>query len=62
MDTPRLDALIELLRDDPDLCDKVLRAPDQASRAQVLQQLGFDVSEAETPDKTLLAQSLGFVD
>lgn len=59
MDTAQLDALIELLRDDPDLCDQVLKAPDQASRAQVLRDLGFCVNGSDIPDRQLLSESVG---
>lgn len=59
MDLAQLDSLIELLRDDPDLCEQVLKAPDREARAAVLQQLGFAVSSSEIPDKGLLVESLG---
>ena len=62
MDTARLDALIELLRDDPDLCEQVLKAPNQAARAQVLEHLGFSVRGNEVPDRQLLSESLGLTD
>ena len=59
MDMAQLDSLIELLRDDPDLCDQVLKAPDRQARAAVLQGLGFAVSGTETPDKGFLVECLG---
>ena len=62
METAKLDALIELLRDDPDLCDQVLKAPNQAARAEVLEHLGFAVSGGEIPDRQLLSESLGLTD
>jgi hypothetical protein len=62
MDTAQLDALIELLRDDPDLCDQVLKAPNQAARAAVLGHLGFSVTGSEVPDRQLLSESLGLTD
>jgi len=62
MDTAQLDSLIELLRDDPDLCEQVLKAPNQAARAEVLQHLGFSVSGSEVPDRQLLSESLGLND
>jgi hypothetical protein len=62
MDTAQLDSLIELLRDDPDLCEQVLKAPNQAARAEVLQHLGFSVSGSEVPDRQLLNESLGLTD
>ncbi|MFM1811067.1 MAG: hypothetical protein RLZZ336_5 [Cyanobacteriota bacterium] len=62
MDTAQLDSLIELLRDDPDLCDQVLKAPNQAARAEVLAHLGFSVAANEVPDHQLLSESLGLTD
>jgi len=62
MDTAQLDSLIELLRDDPDLCEQVLKAPNQAARAEVLQHLGFSVTGSEVPDRQLLSESLGLSD
>lgn len=59
MDTAQLDALIELLRDDPNLCDQVLKAPSQEARARVLEQLGFRFGGSAIPDKQLLSESLG---
>jgi hypothetical protein len=62
METAKLDALIELLRDHPDLCDQVLKAPNQVARAAVLEHLGFAVSGSEIPDRQLLSESLGLTD
>lgn len=62
MDIAQLDALIQLLRTNPELSEQVLQAPDQQTRASVLQQLGFTVSGAETPDNQLLVESLGLLD
>ncbi len=62
MDTAQLDALIELLRDDPDLCEQVLKAPNQAARAEVLEHLGFSVTASEVPDRQLLSEGLGLTD
>jgi hypothetical protein len=59
MDTAQLDALINLLRDDPHLCEQVLKAPDREARAHLLQRLGFAVNSQEAPDKGLLVESLG---
>jgi len=62
MDMPQLDTLIELLRDNPHLRDQVLKAPNQAARAEVLQHLGFCVTGCEVPDRQLLSESLGLSD
>ncbi|NDC35637.1 MAG: Nif11 family protein [Synechococcaceae bacterium WB9_2_112] len=62
MDIAQLDALIQLLRNNPDLSDQVLQAPDQQTRANLLQHLGFSVTTAEAPDKRLLVESLGILD
>ena len=59
MDSDQLDSLINLLRDDPDLCDQVLKAPDREARANLLQHLGFAVNSQEAPDTGLLVESLG---
>ncbi len=62
METPQFNALIQLLRDQPDLCDQVLKASDQSTRAHLITNLGFDVTSDEAPDSNTLAESLGFVD
>jgi len=62
MDTAQLDALIQLLRDDPDLSEQVFKAPNQSARAEVLEQLGFSVTGGEVPDRELLRESLGLTE
>jgi hypothetical protein len=62
LDIAEFDALIQLLRTNPELSDQIMRAPDQQTRASLLQQLGFTVTGAETPDKRLLVESLGILD
>ena len=62
MDIAQLDALIQLLRNNPDLSDQVLGAPDPQTRASLLQHLGFSVTSAEVPDKRQLVESLGMMD